>query len=1273
MDHEQKLDEIVTAYLRAVEAGQDADPSAWLARYPELAEELAEFFAGQNSVDRVAAPLRAHFAGLSHATPDLVNTLPTDDPSAVILSPHLVRNFGDYELLEEIASGGMGMVCRARQVSLNRQVALKMIVKGELATPADVQRFHAEAEAAAGLDHPNIVPIYEVGEYEGRQYYAMKLIEGGNLARHIDEYRDRPRAAAALVASVARAVHHAHQRGILHRDLKPANILLASNVETPARPGAVEAGSMRPDEMVPMVSDFGLAKRLQTDVRLSQSGAIIGTPSYMAPEQASGEKGLTTAADIWALGAILYELLTGRPPFKGDAVVDTLFQVIEKEPDAPSRIRPDIDRDLETICMKCLHKEPGQRYATAAALAEDLQRFLSGQPILARPVGTLERGLKWVRRRPTITALLAVSFGAAVTLTGVILDSNFRLQHERDHARNLEEKANDERNQALKAKDDANRQRLKVSETLSHTGAERGRRFLESGNGLGLLDLLEARRAADELPALRDAQTILWSGWESASAGRLEQVLPSRSPVTALVFAPDGKTLATRVKDGSLILWDVGSGTVRATISPPAEWVVPVELLGVTPLQQSLAFSTDGTALVSRWSNNADHVGRMQAWDAVSGRPLCPPIKLDGPEKKCLSPDGRRLAVSTGATLQIRDAKTDLPVGPSWNAAGNVTTLLFNPDGTLLVTLGGGLLEWWDAATGKQHVPPTPTRERKDPTSVTPSTLAFSPNGKWLICCLTPFFEERDIQVYDVATGKPVGKPLLTQTGDGDTKISPDGATLAVLVPALTGFREGRVQLWRTAGAELFGEPSGHEGEAICLDISPDGRLLATGGRDGTARLWNLATGKPYGQVLWHVNQIAEVVFSPDSRHLATLDETGTVRLWNTAERPANGVPVYHTPASAYVLDPTGKWVMIFRELDMERLDLATFQPIVKSIQFEAPFGSIACSPDGLLLAISGEKGIQFWDIAAGKPRGQPIECPHKSTLTFTPDGKWLIAMGGSGEVRMWDTVTGKVHDPPFRGGEKQAAFFDLQISADGKLVATRCTFGLFLWNADQGKELPFNEHRLSVAMSRAGNVLASGDRDGSGLTVLEPLTGRTVARLPEARYSMIPPEFSPDGRLVAVPNEDQTVVLWDLVTGKQYGPRLVNRQPIQRVLFSPDGRLLVTVSPVGTLRLWDVASGQQLGPHWEAADGRRPLEITADYPTQVEFTPDGRRLAALGADLRFRLWQMPSASVPFREMELRTWSSLGVRSDGQGGWQAIPGPDWQALRQELRTLEASR
>jgi serine/threonine-protein kinase len=399
------LDTVIADYVQQVEAGQVPDREALLAQHPDLADRLRAFFADYDRLDRQAGELR--LSGDPDRTTDLAG-------------PHgdlpRVRYFGDYELLEAIAHGGMGIVYKARQVSLNRLVALKMILRGELATPRDVARFRAEAEAAANLNHPHIVSIYEVGEHDGQQYYAMRFIEGTSLTPH--PRAEAPRE-ARLVATVARAVYYAHQHGILHRDLKPSNILVDP------------AG-------VPHVADFGLAKRVDAGVSLTESGAVIGTPRYMAPEQAAGRKDLTVAADVYSLGVVLYERLTGQTPFAGDTPLEILRQVREIEPPRPSSIAPGLNRDLETICMKCLEKEPAKRYRSAEALAEDLERWLRGEPIQARPVGQAERAWRWCRRNPVVASLTtAVVFTLA---TGIAVSTYYAVDARREKNR-ADEKA----------------------------------------------------------------------------------------------------------------------------------------------------------------------------------------------------------------------------------------------------------------------------------------------------------------------------------------------------------------------------------------------------------------------------------------------------------------------------------------------------------------------------------------------------------------------------------------------------------------------------------------------------------------------------------------------------------------------------------------------------------------------------------------------------------------------------------------------------------------
>ena len=348
-----------------------------------------------------------------------------------------------YELLEELGRGSMGVVYKARQTALKRLVALKVIVSGVWAGPDEVARFRAEAEAVAQLQHPNIVQIYEVGEHEGRPFFTLEYVEGGTLARHLCGKPLAPSTAAELARTLALAIHAAHQRGIVHRDLKPGNVLLAA-CGLALAPARDEASAKPHATLIPKIADFGLAKRLDVESGLTHTGMIMGTPSYMAPEQAQGEvHKVGPSADTYALGAILYECLTGRPPFLAATDLQTLQQVQVQTPVAPSRLQPSVPRDLETICLKCLNKEPPKRYLSARALAEDLERFLAGRPIQARPASPLERAWKWVKRRPVVAALLFALSVAVVLAIAVPLWLNVRVRREADNAKRHSQIAQD--------------------------------------------------------------------------------------------------------------------------------------------------------------------------------------------------------------------------------------------------------------------------------------------------------------------------------------------------------------------------------------------------------------------------------------------------------------------------------------------------------------------------------------------------------------------------------------------------------------------------------------------------------------------------------------------------------------------------------------------------------------------------------------------------------------------------------------------------------------
>ena len=589
---DERLQDVVLAYLKAVDAGQAPDQQDLLARHPDLAADLRAFFSGQHKIQAGIAPLRGVLEQQSSP-------------------PFSKRLFGDYELLKEIAHGGMGIVYKARQISLKRIVALKMIRAGQLASPEDVRRFRTEAENAATLDHPNIVPIYEVGECEGQHYFTMKRIQGGSLAQHLGLFAHASRASARLVAKVARAVHHGHQRGILHRDLKPANILLDGRGQ-------------------PHVTDFGLAKRVEGGTVMTQTGVIVGTPSYMAPEQAAGKKQLTTAVDVYGLGTILYELLTGRPPFWATTPLETLRKVLEQEPVPPRTVNPRLDRDLETICLKCLQKDPGKRYGSAEALAEDLEHWLAHEPIEGRRTGVAERAIKWARRNPVVAGLATLLILILVSATAI--SSFFAVQAERQ-ARDARKNATLAKEEKIRADDKTvEAEAISKQATLEKERADRKSREAES-NAQEITAEKEVVRRHLYATNLNLAQ----NAWTNAPITRMLELLNEERPKageddlrgfewyylwrlchsglytltghkadTCVAYSPDGKYVASGGYDPPIKIWDAVRG--QELLSLEAKQIA-------SPHIRSMAFSPKGSLFA------ASVGGRLHIWDTSTWTP----------------------------------------------------------------------------------------------------------------------------------------------------------------------------------------------------------------------------------------------------------------------------------------------------------------------------------------------------------------------------------------------------------------------------------------------------------------------------------------------------------------------------------------------------------------------------------------------------------------------------------------------------------------------------
>jgi len=906
-----------------------------------------------------------------------------------------VQRFGDYELLEEIARGGMGVVYRARQLSLNRVVAVKMIGAGLFAGEAEVKRFRAEAEAVASLDHPNIVPIHEVGEHAGQHYFAMKLIEGGALSEGLrqDESRrankevegDRKRFgvrhSAFVISKVARALHYAHQRGILHRDLKPGNILLDAQGE-------------------PHITDFGLAKRLSNPEpgtrhsELTLSGAVIGTPSYMSPEQASGKsKEITTASDVYSLGAILYELLVGQPPFTGQSTIEILRRVVEEEPVRPSRCRSAdassartskghaaeasalrIDSDLETICLKCLEKEPARRYNSAASFADDLERFLRHEPIRARPSTAHERFAKWARRHPAIaglTAALVVTFLSAFIAVVALWR---RAERETELVRQTAQREavallrNEAAKESFLVQARAYRtsgqlgQRVKTLEVIA--AAARIRPSLEVRNeaiaALALPDLVE------DGPILRFNDATLNMGFDAdvriaASVGESHDLRLTRLsdlagvtnwsvaglPSGWLTFSPDGQWLAARNLTEA-VFWNVASGQVSLRF---------VARFGMQS-HHAMEFSPDSLHLAI-----ADGKETISLVDVQTGEVAQEIRPLPDVHAFKFSPDGRHLAVLAGRSLQIRNiadggvAESLLVPAGSWvdwqNDGGRLAVASL--DGRIgIVDLANGAIVAFGAEGGRGG-----------------GRAVFHPNG----ALLASAYSADDTRLWEVATGRL----LYTVGGAVGYHFSRDGARLGCARPnprtSLTG--------WRVVESAELRSLVGPAHAVRDLDVSSDGRLLAAGCDDGV-RLWKLASGQ---QVDFSpLTNVTAVQFASDSQ--ALLAKAG----------PENWRLPLQLKDRRFYID------IGFGPEDTGTDDLILANPMRRQGADEGR-ALVSSGPAGLAAEIALARGIKLSDTRTGETVAE-LTSPAPSKLEqlfFSRDGQRLIAVGADRLIQVWD------------------------------------------------------------------------------------------------------------------------------------------------------------------------------------------------------------------------------------------------------------------------------
>jgi len=1118
--------------------GQRPTLEEWEERFPRLLPRMEQIVSLRSVFDSEMPTLTDSSAG-------------TADPLASVQAPDGRLRIGNYQILQEIGRGGMGVVYKARQANLSRIVALKMILAGEHSGLRERARLRNEAQAAAQLMHPNVVQIFEIGEHQGLPFLAMEYVAGGNLTRTLRAMPQAFRWSARLTETMARAIHVAHQRGIVHRDLNPSNILIAL-------------------DGTPKISDFGLAKFLVDDKGLSLSGVILGTPSYMAPEQVSGNgQTIGPGTDVYALGALLYEMLTGAAPFRGFTPMETLCQVMEAELVPPSRLRHGVPEDLETICLKCLDRDPARRYSSAEDLAEDLRRYQENQPVRAHRTSKCRQALQWTRRQPMAARLLGLCSLLLFTLLGVVIAYSLYVTEqnrvsERAWSRAIKlkneiaierDKFSYEASTARRRTYDAQLFQVKQSiesgqielaqelfqpvlENFAATAKdpagfelqylnrliERAAWLLE-GHGAKVSCLAVSRREGTLVSGDSSGQVIVWD---------LDRKIPRycqgkhNAPVckVAIVAGDETRrgTIASLIAQGGksveLKLWDTATGALITTLHTGS-------------LQDpDIQFSPDGSLLTLCGLAPDDHGEQSYIWKLNSASPPDKPsATIPGTFKQAFSPDGKLLAAGgCDGTVRLH-VMADLgsvhrPPALEQRPGGRVTALAFSRDGSRLAAgrQDRGLTVW-EVATGRifahytdQDGPVvfvdfcldgkalvgcegttvlwTRPLDQPGPRRLLPgvesqiNSVCLSSDGRLLAAAA----RNQPVIIWNLSAGTKERFYLANNRSVDQVEFTPDNKSL------ILGCKDRQIRVWRFLDTpDLKRSLAGHQKEAWALTFSPDGSLLASGSDDHTIKLWDVDSERELLTLTGHSQTVTALAFFHEGDRLASVSLDGKVILWDLTR---TGPDRRQVLASSSVLHA-----------------------------YDDRLRAVSVSSDDQHLAAAGSKGlIHICDVAEREVQFDLAGHTGPVYALAYSTNPWVLASASADRtVRWWDPNSGAEignDKRPFTGDMRSVAF-----STDGLMMAA---------GGDPRNVTLWSMNSWEVTRTMTGH----------------PLTVRSVA-------------FSPDFKTIATGCDDEKVRLWDTVTGQQFYDLLGHTDRINAVAFSPDGKTLASCDHKGKILLW--------------------------------------------------------------------------------------------------------